>query len=273
MNRRNFLHKSSVAAASIFIFPKAIRKAENKTSHYINSAKVYIDEHTLADYRLTIYDSAVQDFKTATDKEKEILFLVTLTDAENNTVSKGITLFTYTITDAKFIRTEHLFGDVKVYEVTGRLDATKGEFKLPDEMAKTIKFTIKPQVSLTIPNKKEIYLSFQTDNSDDDDCFLTSACVHSKGLPDDCEELSSLRSLRDDYMMHYDEGRRLIEAYYSDGPTVVKAINSCSNKDIIYNYIYDHMVKPTVNLTRQKKYPEAVSYYKNFVSALKKQYC
>jgi hypothetical protein len=48
-----------------------------------------------------------------------------------------------------------LFGEVNVYEVMARLDATKGEFKLPDEMAKTVKFTIKPEVSLTIPNKKK----------------------------------------------------------------------------------------------------------------------
>ena len=267
------MHKSSVAAASIFIFPKAIRKAENKTSHYINKTKAYMDEHTLVNYRLTIYDSAVRDFKTATDKEKEILFLVTLADADNDTVNKGITLFTYTITDAKFIRTEQLFGEIKVYEVMARLDATKGEFKLPDEMAKTVKFTVKPEVSLTIPNKKEIYLSFETSDDDDDDCFLTSACVHSKGLPDDCEELSSLRYLRDEYMMHYDEGRRLISSYYSDGPAVVKAINNCSNKDVIYNYIYDYMVRPTVDLTRQKKYSEAVTHYKSFVDALMKEYC
>ena len=79
--------------------------------------------------------------------------------------------------------------------------------------------------------------------------------------------------MRDDYMMNYDEGRRLIAAYYSDGPAVVKAINSCSNKDVIYNYIYDYMVRPTVDLTRQKKYSEAVTHYKNFVDALMREYC
>jgi len=268
MNRRKFLHKGSIAAASVFIFPKAIRRTENKTSHYVSSAGVYIDEHTRAYYRLTLYDSTVQDFKAATDAEKEILFLVEMSDADDATISKGTSLFTYTITNAKFLKTEQLFGEIKVFEVMAKLNSKKGDFKIPDEMATTMKFTVKPQISLTIPNQKEIYLSFDSGNTDDDDCFLTSACVHSKGLADDCEELSSLRSLRDDYMMRSDEGRRLIAAYYSDGPAVVKSINSCSNKNVIYDYIYDHMVKPTVDLTQQKKYSAAVSHYKNFVAAL-----
>src|SRR6185295_8850185 len=31
-------------------------------------------------------------------------------------------------------------------------------------------------------------------------CFITTACAQAQGLPDDCEELTVLRGLRDDYI-------------------------------------------------------------------------
>lgn len=34
-------------------------------------------------------------------------------------------------------------------------------------------------------------------NNNSSGCYLTSACVNAKGLPDDCEELTVLRNFRD----------------------------------------------------------------------------
>ena len=37
-------------------------------------------------------------------------------------------------------------------------------------------------------------------------CFLTSACVAARGLPDDCAELTALRAFRDGYVRSQPEG-------------------------------------------------------------------
>lgn len=53
---------------------------------------------------------------------------------------------------------------------------------------------------------------------DSSGCFLTSACVEAKGLPDDCSELSVLRHFRDSYLAGIEEGKAEICEYYHVAP-------------------------------------------------------
>ncbi|MCB9235681.1 MAG: DUF4157 domain-containing protein [Bacteroidia bacterium] len=55
-------------------------------------------------------------------------------------------------------------------------------------------------------------------------CFLTTACTQYLGLPDDCEELTVLRSFRDDYMARLDGGQEMVSNYYAIAPSIVEAI-------------------------------------------------
>ena len=48
-------------------------------------------------------------------------------------------------------------------------------------------------------------------SSGTDGCYLTSACVMAKGLPDHCEELETLRVFRDEYLAGQPGGRAEIE--------------------------------------------------------------
>jgi hypothetical protein len=116
---------------------------------------------------------------------------------------------------------------------------------------------------MTIPAK---------DSESKEGCFLTTACVQHKNLPDDCEALGYLRMLRDDYMMQEPEGRELVKHYYQDGPSIVRAINTCTNKAEILDYMYEKMILPSVQLVKEKKYMEAVDYYKTFVMAIRNKY-
>ena len=52
-------------------------------------------------------------------------------------------------------------------------------------------------------------------SSGTDGCYLTSACVMAKGLPDHCEELETLRVFRDEYLAGQPGGRAEIEQYKS----------------------------------------------------------
>ena len=56
-------------------------------------------------------------------------------------------------------------------------------------------------------------------------CFLTTACCEHKGLPDDCYELTTLRSLRDHYMKQSVFGNGLIKIYYETAPAIIEKYN------------------------------------------------
>lgn len=57
-------------------------------------------------------------------------------------------------------------------------------------------------------------------------CFLTSACVEYLGLPDDCKELTTLRTIRDKVLKATGEGRGLVDEYYRIAPALVEKINA-----------------------------------------------
>ena len=65
-------------------------------------------------------------------------------------------------------------------------------------------------------------------------CFISTACIESKGLPDDCEELNCLRHFRDKFVGNLPCGNELIEEYYKIAPKIVSAINGTKNPNKIY---------------------------------------
>ena len=69
-------------------------------------------------------------------------------------------------------------------------------------------------------------------------CFLTTACVQARGLPDDCEYLRVLREFRDHYVVSLPEGPKLIKEYYRVAPAIVRGINLGSNSLEMYFEIY-----------------------------------
>ncbi len=55
-------------------------------------------------------------------------------------------------------------------------------------------------------------------------CFLTTACVEARGLPDDCQELTVLRAFRDGYLRARPGGPALIATYERVAPRIVARI-------------------------------------------------
>lgn len=102
----------------------------------------------------------------------------------------------------------------------------------------------------------------------DDGCFLTSACVKARGLPDDCEELTVLRRYRDSYLRNRPGGGEEIRRYYEIAPAVVKRINGREDADRIWDRVYEELVLPCVQLIRQDASEEAFRLYKAYTLAL-----
>ena len=111
-----------------------------------------------------------------------------------------------------------------------------------------------------------------------DGCYLTTACVESRGLPDDCGELETLRAFRDTYLASQPNGKEEIAAYYRMAPGIVSAINALENRETIWNQVYAELVEPCVALIHDRQEDSAYRLYKampyslNSLSALTFRY-
>lgn len=102
-------------------------------------------------------------------------------------------------------------------------------------------------------------------------CFITTACVISKGLSDNCYELQVLRKFRDNYVAVQPNGKELILQYYKIAPLIVTEINKRINAQNIYNPIFEE-IENAVFLIEQKMYAEAFELYCKIVRELEKNY-
>ena len=103
-----------------------------------------------------------------------------------------------------------------------------------------------------------------TGSGSDSGCFLTSACVQARGLPDDCEELTVLRQYRDGYLRHRPGGAEEIREYYRIAPRIVETVNARENAGEIWNRVYEEMVLPCVRMIRSGAMEDAFRLYKGY---------
>lgn len=75
-------------------------------------------------------------------------------------------------------------------------------------------------------------------DEEDSNCFITTACAHFYNLPDNCYQLQTLRSFRDNYLKNEKEGNELIQQYYSVAPSLVKLLNKHPNKENLFREIF-----------------------------------
>ena len=103
-------------------------------------------------------------------------------------------------------------------------------------------------------------------------CYLTTSCAKAFNLPDDCYELKTLRSFRDNYMSRFTNGKLDIEKYYQIAPKIVKKINNSSNPHAIYKNIYSDLIRPCIALIEENKLYKAYMHYKTYTLNLEKIY-
>ena len=103
-------------------------------------------------------------------------------------------------------------------------------------------------------------------------CFISSACAESLGLPDDCDELKTLRAFRDRRKKEDEDFLKLVEEYYRIAPEIVDSINLKDDRAAIYADIYSKLVEPCVRLIKQQRENEAVDLYVKEVRKLQGLY-
>lgn len=103
-------------------------------------------------------------------------------------------------------------------------------------------------------------------------CYITTAVCESMGKPDDCYELTVLRSYRDGYMMQSEEGRELVEEYYDTAPFLVQVLNMHPDREQIYNDIYQNYLEPCIQCIEKNENEECRNIYVDMVHGLQKKY-
>ncbi|MBQ2954073.1 MAG: hypothetical protein IJE07_11095 [Clostridia bacterium] len=103
-------------------------------------------------------------------------------------------------------------------------------------------------------------------------CFLTSACVEARGLPDDCHELTTLRRFRDEWLAHAECGQCTIARYYEIAPTIVEQIKAQPDAMAIFEQIYTDLVLPCVALIEKGENEACRAMYQAYVEMLQQQY-
>lgn len=127
----------------------------------------------------------------------------------------------------------------------------------------------------TTPEASQESASNQFDSGDTTDagspCYLTTACVRSKNLPDNCLELKTLRDFRDNILMTNSEGRKAVKEYYKMAPEIVQAIESQENAQKIWNSVYND-IKIAVSLVRSGNPSGAFKHYQEMTLNLKENF-
>lgn len=90
------------------------------------------------------------------------------------------------------------------------------------------------------------------------------------GKPDDCYELETLRSFRDNYMAA-DEFKADVEEYYEIAPKIVSAIENTGSQSTAYDYIYS-VITDCVTCIEKEDYVTAYELYKKMSLELQNQY-
>ncbi|MEK6925773.1 MAG: CFI-box-CTERM domain-containing protein [Nanoarchaeota archaeon] len=102
-------------------------------------------------------------------------------------------------------------------------------------------------------------------------CYLTTACVSSIGLSDNCLELSVLRNFRDKILMTEPIGRRAVREYYEMAPEIVQSVWQKDNSRKIWNSVYGD-IRKAVSLVLSGDFDKAFDHYRQTTLKLKGAY-
>jgi hypothetical protein len=142
-------------------------------------------------------------------------------------------------------------------------------------MAKKIKRaakkTPKKAAKKIAPKKRRASYRRGRSNRNNDDCFITTACVSYYGLTDNCEQLTVVRRFRDDTLLKTKMGRELVSMYYKLAPTIVDEIEMSGEQSKIYKKVYSK-IELTCKAIHKGNNNLAIRIYSDIVNSLIKKF-
>lgn len=104
-----------------------------------------------------------------------------------------------------------------------------------------------------------------------DECFISTACVRSMGLPDDCEELTVMRRFRDEYVRLLEGGELIVARYYATSPRILARIHESPQAELVLHRLYAR-VSRCVALAKAGDNAGALAEYLDMVTTLEQTY-
>lgn len=101
-------------------------------------------------------------------------------------------------------------------------------------------------------------------------CYITTICCQMLGYPDNCEVLTLMRSLREDYLKTTSEGIRILQEYDQIGP-MISANLAQENISVAIELLRTFLI-PSAKATKEKQYKRATATYLNMFAELKERY-
>ncbi len=114
------------------------------------------------------------------------------------------------------------------------------------------------------------YFKADSGSSGSSGCFLTTACVEYKGLPDDCRELTAMRKCRDEWLVNQPGGRDEIDEYYRIAPRIVERIKARSDANDVLETLYQEYILPCVDAVEAGETVKAYELYKQMVERMRR---
>ena len=102
-------------------------------------------------------------------------------------------------------------------------------------------------------------------------CYLTTACVNSMNLPDNCLELKILRKFRNTILMPTSKGRKAVKEYYEIAPQIVHSIDGQKDAKNILQQVYTD-IRHAISLVLNKDFEGAFEHYKQMTLNLKEKF-
>ncbi|MBQ2952577.1 MAG: hypothetical protein IJE07_03380 [Clostridia bacterium] len=103
------------------------------------------------------------------------------------------------------------------------------------------------------------------DDTSSGSCFLTTACVERRGLPDDCHELTMMRKMRDEWLVNQPGGREEIAEYYAIAPCIVAHINARPDAADVWEKLYQEYILPCVAAADAGEFKRAHGVYREMI--------
>ena len=99
-------------------------------------------------------------------------------------------------------------------------------------------------------------------------CFITTAITKALGKPDDCDELQTLRSYRDNWLVS--NHPMAIAEYYRVAPDIVKAIDAKPDANALWATLYEDFLVPALSEIADGNNESAYLIYRGMVDAARR---
>ncbi len=154
----------------------------------------------------------------------------------------------------------------KDYYDKGRADASKDRYDPPHPILDTWL-----NDDSFVEDNRDYDKGWSSSHQGSSNCFISAACAEYAHLPDDADELVTIRRFRDDVIARTADGHNAIEEYYRVAPAIVQRIWNSADRDVIFQQLLAR-IRDAVDLIKTGRLCEAWAIYETELKWLRTKF-